>query len=100
MVPHVKIEEEIFGVIGTTDPACFVTALADEKKGEKLVVLHVGDINVEDVCNKLAQKGLPNLWIPKKENFFKIEEIPLLGSGKTDLKGVQQLAAELAQGEI
>ncbi len=99
MIPHIKIEEEILGVIATTDPICTVTALPDEKKGEKLVVLYVGDIDVEGVCTKLAEKGLPNLWIPKKENFFKIEEIPLFGSGKTDLKGAKQLAKQLCRTE-
>lgn len=99
MVPHVKVEEEIVEVVGTTDPICSVTALPDAKKGEKLVVLYIGEINVEDVCDKLAEKGLPNLWIPKKENFFQVAEIPLLGSGKTDLKGIKKLAAELAQGQ-
>ncbi|HSV43232.1 MAG TPA: acyl-[ACP]--phospholipid O-acyltransferase [Candidatus Bathyarchaeia archaeon] len=98
MVPHVKVEEEILLALGTSDPVCVVTALPDEKKGEKLLVLYVGDIDVEGVCNKLAEKGLPNLWIPKKENFFKIESIPMLGSGKTDLKAVKQLAQEFVQG--
>ena len=99
MVPHIKVEEEVLSVIGTTEPACSVTAVPDEKKGEKLIVLYVGDINVEDVCSKLAEKGLPNLWIPKKENFFQIDEIPLLGSGKTDLKEVKKLAEYLARRE-
>ena len=100
MVPHVKVEEEILSALETSNPICTVTSVSDEKKGEKLVVLHTQEIIVEDVCSKLAEKGLPNLWIPKKENFFKIDEIPMLGSGKTDLKGVKRLALELTQGEV
>jgi hypothetical protein len=30
------------------------------------------------------------------DSFYKIEEIPLLGTGKMDLKGMQNLAKELA----
>jgi hypothetical protein len=40
---------------------------------------------------------LPKLWIPKRENLHAVESIPLLGSGKADLKKVKQLA--LAQAE-
>ncbi len=94
MVPHVKIEEEILSALGISEPVCSVTSVPDEKKGERLVVLYVGDRDVDGLIAKLAERGLPNLWIPKKENFFKIEAIPLLGSGKTDLKQVKQIAQQ------
>jgi len=96
MVPHVKIEDEILSAIECSDPVCAVTAVPDEKKGERLVVLHTVELDAADVCRRLAGKGLPNLWIPRPENFFKVAKIPLLGSGKTDLKSVKQLAGELA----
>ncbi len=99
MVPHVKIEEEILSALETSEPRCSVTSVPDEKKGERLAVLYVGDIDVEGLCAKLAERGLPNLWIPKKENFFKVDGIPLLGSGKTDLKQVKQLAQKFCGGE-
>jgi len=94
MVPHVKVEEEIQALLQQSDPVCAVTALPDDKKGERLMVLHTVVLDPAEVCRHLAEKGLPNLWIPKPENFFYIESIPLLGSGKTDLKRVRQLAAE------
>ena len=94
MVPHIKIEEEILLILGSSEPICAVTALPDDKKGEKLIVLYVGTIDLENVCSQLAERGLPNLWIPKKENFIKVEAIPMLGSGKMDLKALKQLAKE------
>ncbi|HQH28981.1 MAG TPA: AMP-binding protein, partial [Oligoflexia bacterium] len=39
MVPHVRIEEAIHKALGEHDNAHVVTAVADEKRGEKLVVL-------------------------------------------------------------
>ena len=56
------------------------------KKGERLIVLHTVDIDVEAITESLTRKGIPNLWIPKKESFFKIEAIPLLGTGKLGFK--------------
>ncbi len=95
MVPHIKVEENIMEAIGATDPVVAVTAVADEKKGEKLVVVHTVDMDVEAVCASLVSKGIPNLWIPKKDNFYRIEAIPVLGTGKTDLKRIKALAQEL-----
>ncbi|MBF0217885.1 MAG: AMP-binding protein [Candidatus Omnitrophica bacterium] len=95
MVPHVKIEETINEIISGDDRAAVVTALADEKKGEKLVVLYTGNVDTEDLYTKLGARGLPNLWIPKKDNFHKIDAIPYLGSGKLDLKKVKEKAAEI-----
>ena len=98
MVPHIKVEENIMEALGATDTVIAVTSVADDKKGEKLVVLHMVDMDVEAVCESLARKGIPNLWIPKKDNFYRVEIIPVLGTGKTDLKKVKSLALELTMG--
>ena len=39
---------------------------------------------------------LPNLWKPKADAFFSVENFPLLGTGKLDLRAVKDLAAKLA----
>ncbi|MEI8176195.1 MAG: MFS transporter, partial [Candidatus Omnitrophota bacterium] len=95
MVPHIKVEENIMEAVGATDPVIAVTSVADEKKGERLVVLHAVDMDVEATRESLTRKGIPNLWIPKKDSFYRVEEIPILGTGKTDLKRVKSLAQEL-----
>ena len=43
--------------------------------------------------------GLPNLWVPDKEMFFRIEALPLLGSGKLDLGAVKKMALEKTGGK-
>ncbi len=93
MVPHQRIEEEIRSIVGATEPVCVVTAVPDETKGERLVVLHVG-IDVAEVCLKLSNCGLPNLWLPKARDFYQIPEIPILGTGKVDLKRCKEIALE------
>jgi acyl-[acyl-carrier-protein]-phospholipid O-acyltransferase/long-chain-fatty-acid--[acyl-carrier-protein] ligase len=97
MVPHLKIEESIYQVVGSTKGenfACVVTAVPDEKKGEKLVVLSTVELDASDLKQRLSEVGLPNLWIPKQGSYIAVEEIPMLGSGKTDLKAVKGIAAK------
>src|SRR5205807_1899987 len=48
MVPHQKIEDQLHDILGTTERACVVTAVPDEAKGERLVVLHL-ELNGVDV---------------------------------------------------
>jgi acyl-[acyl-carrier-protein]-phospholipid O-acyltransferase/long-chain-fatty-acid--[acyl-carrier-protein] ligase len=65
----------------------------DERKGERLVVVHTQlDVSPDEICRQLAEVGLPNLWIPGTESFLEVESIPVLGSGKTDLKALSDLA--------
>lgn len=96
MVPHVKIEEAIQQVLGTFDLRCVVTSLPDEQKGERLMVLHEElGIQLDELLSRLRDLDLPNLWLPRKENFFPIDSIPLLGTGKVDLRGLRERAEQL-----
>ena len=74
-----------------------VTAVPDERKGEKLVVLYVDlPASPEEISKRLAEDGvLPQLWIPAPINYKQVDEIPMLGAGKLDLKAVKQLALQL-----
>ncbi|MDR0336468.1 MAG: AMP-binding protein [Planctomycetaceae bacterium] len=113
MVPHILLEEEIEKILSSaatksvatkTDSASeteienneirlAVSAIPDERKGERLIVLY-RDISVtpEEICKQLQKAGLPNLWIPSPHDFFSVESIPLLGTGKLDLCAVKELA--------
>jgi acyl-[acyl-carrier-protein]-phospholipid O-acyltransferase/long-chain-fatty-acid--[acyl-carrier-protein] ligase len=96
MVPHVRIEEAIQAILDNDDEGevkAVVTAVPDPRKGERLMVLHRHlDISPDEICRKLAEGGLPNLWIPSPDSFYEVDSIPLLGTGKTDLKAVNELA--------
>lgn len=95
MVPHGKVEEEIQDTIGFSDRTVVVTGISDPRKGERLVVLSTVSFEATVVVEKLQEKGLPNLWIPKPNDFFKIESFPLLGSGKLDLRAIKDIAQQL-----
>ncbi len=98
MVPHLRVEEEIEAIVDDEDSEqqkAVVTGVPDEKKGEKLVVVHLPmDETPEEVIAELRTKGLPNLWIPSADCFMEVKELPLLGSGKLDLKGLAVVARE------
>jgi acyl-[acyl-carrier-protein]-phospholipid O-acyltransferase/long-chain-fatty-acid--[acyl-carrier-protein] ligase len=95
MVPHSKLEEAINESLGQIGSA--VTAVPDEQKGEKLVVFHTADgVSATEIWEKLNQSELPKLWIPKRENIHYVSALPVLGSGKIDLKAVKSLALERA----
>ncbi|MCG3134639.1 MAG: Bifunctional protein Aas [Planctomycetes bacterium] len=103
MVPHGKVEDALHQAwresnvggapVGTQVFA--VTSVPDEKKGERLAVVHVLDpAKIDAVVARLPALGLPNLFIPRKQDFVRVPAIPVLGTGKTDLRGVRTAAAE------
>ena len=74
-----------------------VTGVPDQKKGERLVVLHTLDeAELKEVIAKLGASGLPPLWAPRPRQFFKAEEFPRLGTGKLDLRAVREMALKLS----
>ena len=46
------------------------------------------------VLESLPQAGLPNLWTPRPSQFFFVEELPHLGTGKLDLRKLRVMAIE------
>ncbi len=103
MVPHLRIEENLLRIVEdptSTDSGIplAVTSVPDTKKGERLIVLHKPLVkSVKQVINELAETGLPTLWIPSHDGFIEVEEIPILGTGKLDLKGIKQVALSFAE---
>jgi acyl-[acyl-carrier-protein]-phospholipid O-acyltransferase / long-chain-fatty-acid--[acyl-carrier-protein] ligase len=100
MVPHIKVEEKLHELAGKTEMSFVVTGVPDGKKGERLVVLHsLTDEELKTVLNLLPQSGLPNLWIPRANQFYRVEEFPHLGTGKLDLRKVKDEAVEFSKAE-
>ncbi|MGH7984315.1 MAG: AMP-binding protein [Candidatus Udaeobacter sp.] len=95
MVPHEAIEEKIIDLLelsGRDERPLAIVGVQDEAKGEALVLLSAVDIDLAQLRSKLHEAGVPNLWIPKQVQ--RIEAIPVLASGKLDLKKCQERAAE------
>ena len=99
MVPHIKIEEAINEALNASDEdgmLAAVTAVPDKKKGERLIVLHLPfDKPLDELRSELSSDhGLPNLFIPSNDSYLQVDELPMLGTGKLDLKALQQVAKE------
>ena len=98
MVPHGTVEQKIveaFGWQSAESPVVFVTGVPDAAKGEALVMLTTQEVAPDLLRTKLGEVGVPNLWVPKI--IKRVEKIPMLGTGKTDLKRCRELALEAAK---
>lgn len=95
MVPHGRIEDALHEAAGEEGRVFTVTSVPDEAKGEKLVVLHTLDSDqINEILNKLIEKGLPNIYLPKPDHFIKVDTLPILGSGKIDLQSSKKIALQ------
>lgn len=91
MIPHGVVEERLLAALEVTEPLLAVTAVPDEKKGERIaVVFDQTRLDEGQIKQAIEQADLPNLWKPSL--LVATGAIPLLGSGKLDLKGLKKLA--------
>jgi acyl-[acyl-carrier-protein]-phospholipid O-acyltransferase/long-chain-fatty-acid--[acyl-carrier-protein] ligase len=112
MVPHIRIEEEIARLVDLKEGAAdaqqdgpdlkvAVTAVPDDTKGERIIVFHRPlSKSIDEIRRALSDAGLPNLWIPSTDGFVEVDEIPLLGTGKLDLRALKQMALERCGPEV
>ncbi|MDD3886033.1 MAG: MFS transporter [Victivallaceae bacterium] len=94
MVPHELVEREINNILQPEDRLVAVCGATDARRGEKLLVFYTdrGRLAPDSLILRLRERGIPNLWIPKAENFIFVETLPMLGSGKLDLAALSKLA--------
>ncbi len=93
MVPHETVENKIHEALGlptTGERMLMIVGVPEEAKGEALVLLTTVDMVQSDLRGKLSELGVPNLWVPR--TIKRIETLPVLGSGKLDLKACKDLA--------
>ncbi|WP_148087975.1 AMP-binding protein [Gemmata obscuriglobus] len=99
MVPLEKLDDEMHEALATGgDRVLAVAAVPDEKRGERLVVLHLPEVGprLADLLAALPKRGLPNLWVPDRRDCHPVDAMPVLGTGKLDLKRLGDLAKQLA----
>ena len=97
MVPHLKVEERLHEIAATTEPTFSVTSVPDPKKGEKLMVLHtLAPAALAHVLEQFSGTDLPNLWKPRNDQFIHVDQLPMLGTGKADLRKAKEIALAAA----
>lgn len=92
------IEEEISKIIRNTELEHIkyvITNLEDEKKSERLILLiqDEKDDELNKFINLIKKSDIPALFKPSQ--YFAIDEIPLLGSGKINFKEIKNMALEI-----
>jgi acyl-[acyl-carrier-protein]-phospholipid O-acyltransferase/long-chain-fatty-acid--[acyl-carrier-protein] ligase len=98
MVPHIKVEDKLHELAHATEQVFVVTAVPDERKGERLMVLHtLPEDKLKETLELLAKCDLPALWRPRPDQFLRVEKLPYLGTGKLDLRKARELAQEVAK---
>ena len=94
MVPHETVEAAINEALGLDSEAerkFAIVGVPDDAKGEALILLSAeADLKLADLRSRLLEKGVAALWIPK--TVVSVEAIPILASGKLDLKGCENAA--------
>jgi acyl-[acyl-carrier-protein]-phospholipid O-acyltransferase/long-chain-fatty-acid--[acyl-carrier-protein] ligase len=94
MVPHLKIEAAVAEIVG--EPTCVVTGVPDEHRGERLALLYTdGAMAPRELWQRLSETNLPALWIPKRDDIFQVTSLPILGTGKLDLRAIRAQAVSL-----
>lgn len=98
MIPHIRIEESLHQLLNLTEQAIAVTGVPDEGRGEKLVVLHTLDEEqIALLKERINGSTLPNLWRPRAGDYYQIAEIPVLGTGKIDIRQLKNMALMLTE---
>jgi len=93
MVPHIKVEDQLQEIAAIAEQVFAVTSVPDDKKGEKLIVLHtLSAEKLQECVNGLSQSSLPALWRPRADQFLHVEALPYLGTGKLDLRRIREVA--------
>jgi len=100
MVPHGKVEDALHEAAGVAEQTFAVTSVPDERKGERLAVVHTYDEKrIAELIDRVAETGLSKLFIPRRDQFVKVDRLPLLGTGKLDLRRLKAIATEALDGE-
>lgn len=72
--------------------SCCIVEIPDEIKGATIVAAITKDINKIAILRKMG-KELPNIALPRQ--FFVIEELPMMGTGKIDFRTVTELVHDM-----
>ncbi|HEX6812890.1 MAG TPA: MFS transporter [Planctomycetota bacterium] len=95
MVPHGTVEEHLQECAGRDERAFAVCGVPDPKKGERLMVLTtLAREQLPAVLRQMGMRGLPALFVPRIDQFVQVEALPLLGTGKLDLRRVKEMCLQ------
>ena len=90
MVSLTTVEEGILDACNDKDLELAATCLPDQRKGEKIVLLSTKNIEKSELTKILSDAKINPLYHPS--SILVVDEIPKLGSGKTDFGATKKIA--------
>ncbi len=68
------------------------TAIPDDKKGEKVILLYSGDIEKDELKQVISELNLIPIMTP--DTYIKVKDLPKLGTGKSDFNLAKEIALD------
>ncbi|MEN8203431.1 MAG: AMP-binding protein [Bacteroidota bacterium] len=93
MVSLVRVENEMEKHL-PEGVSCCIVEIPDEVKGSSIVAAVTKEINKVAMLRKMG-KDLPNISLPRQ--FFVIEELPMMGTGKIDFRTVTAMVNDMVK---
>ena len=90
MISLTTVEEAILDAYNEKDLEIAATCLPDQRKGEKIVLLSTNNIEKSELIKILSDAKINPLYYPS--SILVVDEIPKLGSGKTDFGATKKIA--------
>ena len=90
MISLTTVEEEILDACNDEHLEIAATCLPDQRKGEKIVLLATNNLDKNKLKKLLSDAKVNPLYFPAQ--VLSVEEIPKLGSGKTDFGATKKIA--------
>ena len=90
MISLTIVEEEILDACNDEHLEIAATCLPDQRKGEKIVLLATNNLDKNKLKKLLSDAKVNPLYFPAQ--VLSVEEIPKLGSGKTDFGATKRIA--------
>ena len=95
MISLTAVEEIVRNALNEPELELVAVNLPDEKKGEKVILMIVKEVQLTDVKKAMLDADANPLMIPAA--VLVVEEIPKLGSGKTDFKLAKKMILEMIE---
>jgi acyl-[acyl-carrier-protein]-phospholipid O-acyltransferase/long-chain-fatty-acid--[acyl-carrier-protein] ligase len=96
MISLGSIEQQLRAILGE-DMEFAIVALPDTKKGEQIVMLYASKEPIDAVEKSIRDSDLIPMMRPAK--IYKVEQIPKLGTGKSDFGGAKRVAIEMIKAD-
>ena len=92
MISLSRCEQQIQSCLDSTIEIV-ASNVPDTRKGEKIVLLVSGDIDLKELKNILIEAKIHSLYLPS--SYHKVDSIPKLVTGKVDLKNAKKVIQKL-----